>query len=343
MNNYLVPKWVLEYNIAKKDAFNSLKSYKERSISSQRIRGSHQLLARYLLNFVIETWNESSEKERELGFCTTTNCNSLAKLCDCTSRSIRNQIKRLKETGIICRSEMTGRGLKVYLNPNAILCSFKPERKKDHPLVLEPLTVKNKTIGVDNTTKNYPKNTEEQRVSRDTMTGLYVKCPGTGSMNEHAKVFWNFAKFKIYRDVRFTERREKVLIGLVEKLFTTKMTHSDKDLGDVYLLQMKYLSYASDWFDRHPEVLPPDPYHFFSLERSGFRFNKIEAWHNQKERNLKQRRVRVSVKNEIKNSKESLGTGLGIMIKKHSEQISSFGTQRMNRWLINQYVNHKIL
>ncbi|WP_421874015.1 hypothetical protein [Marinoscillum sp.] len=338
MNNSQMPEWVLDYNIPKRDAFKSLKKFKEERISPGMLRGSHQLLARYLLNFVIENWNQSSYQDRALGFYTSSNCTSLARLCDCTPRSIRNQLMRLIDVGIVLTTEMTGRGLKVYINPEVILFSFDPDRKKDHPLVLEPDLVKNKLTGVDNTTKNSSKNIEEHRVSRDTNDVPYVKRPGTGSISDHAKDFWTFAKRKIYWDRSFSNKRESVILELIEDLLTIKMAQSQKSLWDVYFRQMNYLSYAATWFEKHPEVTPPDPYHFFSYERKGFRFIRIEAWDNQKKINIQMRRTRLSLEKEVKQSSQAtLGNGLSRMIVKHGSQIGSFENERLNKWFVYSY------
>lgn len=347
MSDLVIMEEVYSMNITKKDAFNTFRKFKDSKVEpSVKLKGSHQLLARYILNFFIDSWNKRSEAQRKAGFFIKTNNTSLAKLCDCTPRTIRNQVLRLCEAKILLNSELTGRGICIWLNPNVIFDFSGSDLKKNQGLVLEPFRVKNKIASVDNSEmgaarmwsrndKNVFKNIEGHHDSRAALSG--GGGPGMGSLSEYVGKFWTSAKDRLYPGMRFPDSREKVLIDLIASRFHMRQAESDKSPFDIYYKQMTYLDLASTWFKSHPEVIPPDPYHYFSSGLSGFRFDKIEEWEKQKQVSVSMRKSRIKIQVEAAQTKRLDFEDKVSIIGVHSNAIRAMRSQRLDKWFVQEY------
>ena len=334
---------IIEMNISKKEAFLNLKLYKKENKDRASLRGQHQLLARYLINFFIEEWNSRTIEERQKGFFLFSNNSSLSQLCDCSVRSIRNQIKRLIEFGLLEGSERTKRGIQVWINPHSIIDFSSPDKKEIQGLVLEPSVKEERTINVDSlaTQRTDEKNTEEQHSTGSVYDHSWFLMKDPVCCSDLAKNFWRHAKKCIYPELEVAPNREKAIIDLIERNFKIQYTGWKGELVDLYFKSLAYLERVREWFKDHGDVFPPDPYHFFSNEKEGFRFWKLERIDHRKTRakqiQLVRRRIRLEC---LRFAQGLINTTKIELLTRHLKWIDSNQNLQLSEWFLSK--SHKL-
>lgn len=326
-------------NIPLGDAFRNLKKFKSEAKKRVSLRAQHQLTARYLIEFCVREWNKRSTDERKTGFYISTTNPSLGTLCDSHKRTIINHIKRLIEAGIVEKSERTGNGIRVWINPKAIIDFSCQEVKDQHGLVLRTSVKEERTKGdVDNFKyeKNLVKNTKEQHSTESKSSRSWFLMSGSVCCSELADRFWSHAKKYLYPDLHFSKNREKVLKELLEKNISLCLESEKGKPVDLYFKLTAYLDRARKWFKDHPEVIPPDPYHFFSMENYGFRFWKLIEYDNRRKKESASQSIKRRIRSEcLKFSQGSQNTILSLF-KRHLVLVQNERCEDLSKWFISK-------
>lgn len=324
-----------EMNISLRDAFLNLKSFKNQLKGKAKLRGQHQLLARYIVKLFIEDWNSRNPEKRQKGFYLNSNHTSLSCLCDCSSRSIRNQLDRLIECGIILQTQRTRRGIQIWINPKSIIDFSALDRKDFQGLVLEPSVKEERTKNVDSlvTQRTDEKNTKEQHSTGSKPNTSWFLMSGPVCCSDLALNFWEHTKKYIYPELNFSEARDKVMVDLISEYYQRRISKEQLEPAIVHNEVLANLERARKWFKDHPKVNPPDPYHFFSIESSGFRFWKLWDFEQRKSKlktiQLIRKRIRWDC---FRQSTGQLHLNKFHLLKTHLSWIKSQGNKDLGTW-----------
>ncbi len=333
--NSPLDNYILNSNLTKSQAQKAFKRYKSEHQHSKRFKGSHQLLGKYIISLILDSWNGKTLNDREKGFYLETNKTSLSKLCDCTPKSIYNQIARLTELEFLLKCEAIKGGLRLWVNPKTIVDSSCPGMKKIHPLSKE-LIVKNKTINGDK--EKIPKNTKEQFSPGTDVQKSVCNVPGESS--EYPQKILDHLLRKIYPNQSPSMKRRRILLKLVQSNLSRKASIDQFSEFDAYYSHMKLIDKAHHWFREHPEVIPPDPYHFLSFSKSGFRLCRIEEWEKSKQRAQLLYPVRKKIINESKAIAKSdrLGRKLA-KIEEQTKLLNTVNDPKFTEWYKSHFIN----
>ncbi|MEP1034763.1 hypothetical protein [Ekhidna sp.] len=333
-------------NISLREAFLNLKSFKNQFRGKTKLRGQHQLLARYIMKLFIEEWNSRNIEKRQQGFYLNSNHTSLSTLCDCSSRSIRNQLNRLIECGIILETQRTRRGIQIWINPKSIIDFSTLDRKDFQGLVLEPSVKEERTKNVDSlvTQRTDEKNTKEQHSTGSKPNTSWFLMSGPVCCSDLASNLWAHAKKYIYSDKEFSESRDQAIVDLISSCYQKRLKKEHREPANLHNEVLANLEQARKWFKDHPKVNPPDPYHFFSNETSGFRFWRLWDMGKQKSKSkllqFARRRIRWDC---FRFSNGQLTLSKLKLLDKHLDWIKSIQDKELATWFaINSHKLYSI-
>lgn len=338
-STYQLDNKIFEMNITLDEAFKNLRKFKTEAKKRVPLKGTHQLTARYIINFFVREWDKRSVIERKKGFYIDTKNTSLATLCDCEKETIINHIKRLIQANIIEKKERTGCGIRIWVNPKAIINFSFLDMKKTHPLVPRTFVKEERTKGGVNNfknEKNLVKNTKEQHSAESKSKESWSLMKGSVCCSELASRFWDHSRKYIYPDLQFSKNRERALKELLEKNIVLCLKGEKGKPVDLYFKLTAYLDRARKWFKDHPEVIPPDPYHFFSMEDYGFRFWKLIEYDNHRKKESINQSVKRRIRSECLKFSQGSHDSILSLFKRHLEMVKNANCKDLSNWFISK-------